>query len=198
MGQALIHGRVLIDGTFVEGVAVLIDGRRIESIVGSSEVPADAQHIDLGGGYLVPGFIDVQVNGGGDRLFNDDPTADTIARIGAAHRQFGTAGFLPTLISDDAAKIEAAMEAARSAIDAGVPGVLGVHIEGPFPKSVAERHSRRFQAPSDIGRRDRIAYEANRRESGRHARTRNGPDGSDRTTYCSRGHRLRRSHRRVG
>jgi N-acetylglucosamine-6-phosphate deacetylase len=132
MGQALIHGRVLIDGTFVEGVAVLIDGRRIESIVGSSEVPADAQHIDLGGGYLVPGFIDVQVNGGGDRLFNDDPTADTIARIGAAHRQFGTAGFLPTLISDDAAKIEAAMEAARSAIDAGVPGVLGVHIEGPF------------------------------------------------------------------
>ena len=132
MGQALIHGRVLIDGTFVEGVAVLIDGCRIESIVGSSEVPADAQRIDLGGGYLVPGFIDVQVNGGGDRLFNDDPTADTIARIGAAHRQFGTAGFLPTLISDDAAKIEAAMEAARSAIGAGVPGVLGVHIEGPF------------------------------------------------------------------
>ena len=74
----------------------------------------------------------MQVNGGGDRLFNDDPTADTIARIGAAHRQFGTAGFLPTLISDDAAKIEAAMEAARSAIGAGVPGVLGVHIEGPF------------------------------------------------------------------
>ena len=132
MVQALINGRVLIDGLFVEGVTVLIHGGRIQSVVASTGGPADPRHLDLAGGYLVPGFIDVQVNGGGDRLFNDDPSVDTIARIGAAHRQFGTTGFLPTLISDDVAKIEAAMGAARCAIDAGVPGVLGVHIEGPF------------------------------------------------------------------
>ena len=74
----------------------------------------------------------MQVNGGGGVLFNDDPSVETIAAIGAAHRRFGTTGFLPTLISDDEAKIAAALDAAREAIAAGVPGVLGVHIEGPF------------------------------------------------------------------
>lgn len=128
MAQALVNGRVLIDGQFVTGRAVVIDGGRIASITDDS----DAEAFDLEGKALVPGFIDVQVNGGGDRLFNDDPSIETIAAIGAAHRRFGTTGFLPTLISDDAAKIEAAMEAARAAIAQGVPGVLGVHIEGPF------------------------------------------------------------------
>ena len=72
-----------------------------ESVVASTGVPADARHLDLAGGYLVPGFIDVQVNGGGGRLFNDDPSVGHDRRIGAAHRRFGTTGFLPTLISDD-------------------------------------------------------------------------------------------------
>lgn len=128
MAQALVNGRVLIDGQFVTGSAVVIDGGRISSIADESS----AGGFDLQGRTLVPGFIDTQVNGGGDRLFNDDPSVETIAAIGAAHRRFGTTGFLPTLISDDAAKIEAAMEAARAAIEQGVPGVLGVHIEGPF------------------------------------------------------------------
>ena len=128
MAQALVNGRVLIDGQFVTGRAVVIDGGRIASITDDS----DAEAFDLEGKALVPGFIDVQVNGGGDRLFNDDASIETIAAIGAAHRRFGTTGFLPTLISDDAVKIEAAMEAARAAIAQGVPGVLGVHIEGPF------------------------------------------------------------------
>lgn len=132
MVQALMNGRVLIDGTFAEGLAVLLDGHLISSIVRACDVPADIQSVDLDGHYLVPGFIDVQVNGGGNRLFNDDPSVETIAAIGAAHRKFGTTGFLPTLISDDVAKIEAAMDAVRAAIEEGVPGVLGVHIEGPF------------------------------------------------------------------
>ena len=132
MAQALVNGQVLIGGQFTTGQAVVIDGGRIIAIVPDDNPPPDTDRIDLEGQTLVPGFIDVQVNGGGDRLFNDDPSVDTIAAIGAAHRQFGTTGFLPTLISDDPAKIEAALEAARGAIDAGVPGVLGVHIEGPF------------------------------------------------------------------
>jgi N-acetylglucosamine-6-phosphate deacetylase len=131
MMQALVNGRVLVDGTFVER-AVLIEGGRIKAIIGNADAPAEAEKLDLGGAYLVPGFIDIQVNGGGDRLFNDDPSVETIAAIGAAHRRFGTTGYLTTLISDDAGKIEAAMEATRGAMSARTPGVLGVHIEGPF------------------------------------------------------------------
>ena len=89
------------------------------------------QH-DLGGKLLLPGFIDTQVNGGGDALFNTDPSVATIARIGAAHRRHGTTGFLPTLISDDLDTVATALAAMRAAIAAGVPGVLGAHIEGPF------------------------------------------------------------------
>lgn len=132
MPQALVSGRVLIDGAFVTGQAVIIVDRRIASFVADKDIPAKTEIVDLDGGTLLPGFIDTQVNGGGDRLFNDDPSVETIAAIGAAHRRFGTTGFLPTLISDDLPKIEAAIEAARAAITAGVPGVLGVHVEGPF------------------------------------------------------------------
>ena len=132
MTEALVNARVLMDGELVSGRAVVIHEARIKAIVGEGDVPAGADEIDLRGQMLVPGFIDTQVNGGGDRLFNDDPSEDTIRAIGAAHRSFGTTGFLPTLISDDAAKIEAAMDAAANAIAGSVPGVLGVHIEGPF------------------------------------------------------------------
>jgi N-acetylglucosamine-6-phosphate deacetylase len=81
---------------------------------------------------LVPGFIDVQVNGGGGVLFNDNPSLETVRAIGQAHRQFGTTGFLPTLISDDLDTIGEAIAAVQAALDAAVPGVLGMHIEGPF------------------------------------------------------------------
>jgi N-acetylglucosamine-6-phosphate deacetylase len=132
MPKALVNARVLIGEEFVTGQAVVVEAARIAAIAREDGLPNDVERIDLQGQTLVPGFIDTQVNGGGDRLFNDDPSVETIAAIGAAHRRFGTTGFLPTLISDDAEKIEAAMEAARSAIAAGIPGALGVHIEGPF------------------------------------------------------------------
>jgi N-acetylglucosamine-6-phosphate deacetylase len=130
VSQALINGQVLVDGAIVSGRVVVIEGGRIAAV--AADAPSGSELVDLGGGILAPGFIDTQVNGGGDRLFNDDPSVETIAAIGAAHRAFGTTGFLPTLISDDAAKIEAAMDAVRSAISAGVPGALGIHVEGPF------------------------------------------------------------------
>ena len=132
MARALVNGRVLAGGEWVEGRAVLIDGGRIAAIVGEANVPAGADRVDLNGGSLVPGFIDTQVNGGGDVLFNDEPNVAGIAAIGAAHRRFGTTGFLPTLISDDLEVMSAAIDAVDAAIDAGVPGVLGVHLEGPF------------------------------------------------------------------
>jgi N-acetylglucosamine-6-phosphate deacetylase len=87
---------------------------------------------DLRGAMLLPGFIDCQVNGGGGLLFNDDPSVETIEAIGRAHRRFGTTAFLPTLISDDLSVIRRAIDAVRSAIERRVPGVIGVHIEGPY------------------------------------------------------------------
>ena len=132
MVTALINGRVLRAGVLRDGEVVLVDGDRIVGVVPASEVPADAAHHDLEGAMLLPGFIDTQVNGGGGVLFNDSPTVDAIAAIGAAHRRFGTTGFLPTLISDDLAVVRHAVAAVDEAIAQGVPGVLGIHIEGPF------------------------------------------------------------------
>jgi N-acetylglucosamine-6-phosphate deacetylase len=132
MARALVNGRVLVDGDFVTGTAVIVEKGRIAALVPEEDVPSGSETEDLNGHMLAPGFIDTQVNGGGDRLFNDDPSVETIAAIGAAHRRFGTTGFLPTLISDDAEKIATAITAVREAIAAGLPGVLGVHIEGPF------------------------------------------------------------------
>jgi len=130
--RALLNARVLVDGRFTEGLAVLVDGDRIAAVLPHADVPASAERVDLGGATLVPGFIDTQVNGGGDMLFNDAPTVDTIRRIGAAHARFGTTGFLPTLISDDLDVVRAGVAAVEDAIEQGVPGVLGIHIEGPF------------------------------------------------------------------
>src|SRR5262249_41668608 len=80
---------------------------------------------------LAPGFIDIQVNGGGDVLFNDEPTPEGVRAILAAHRKFGTTALLPTLVSDAAEKMKAALAAVEAL--AGVePGILGIHLEGPF------------------------------------------------------------------
>jgi N-acetylglucosamine-6-phosphate deacetylase len=131
MAVALINGQVLTDGRF-EPLTVLIQGGRIVAVGDEADAARASTQVDLGGGFLVPGFLDTQVNGGGGLLFNDAPTVETIATIGAAHRRYGVTGFLPTLISDDLPTVAQAIEAVDQAIEAGVPGVLGIHIEGPF------------------------------------------------------------------
>jgi len=133
MRTALMNGRTLIGEKLVGGLAVLISNGRIEALTAPSDARCrHATTVDLAGQMLLPGFIDVQVNGGGGTLFNDDPSAATIRTIGEAHRRFGTTGFLPTLISDDLGTIGRAIAAVQSALDQGIPGVLGIHIEGPF------------------------------------------------------------------
>ena len=131
MATTFINGRVLVDGAFTEDVAVIIDGSHIAAVVPADQAP-DGDRIDLDGAMLVPGFIDTQVNGGGGVLFNECPTVDCIDAIGRAHRRFGTTGFLPTLISDDLSVIDTAITAVEDAIVRGIPGVLGIHIEGPY------------------------------------------------------------------
>ena len=127
-----LTGARVFDGTrLLEGHAVVIDGARVAAIVRDADVPAGARRRRVGG-LIAPGFIDIQVNGGGGVLFNDAPTVEGISAIGAAHRAFGTIGFLPTFISDTRETMAEAIAAARAAIAAKTPGVLGIHLEGPF------------------------------------------------------------------
>lgn len=129
--RALSGARIVLADRVVEGQALVVDGDRIVGCVAADAIPEDATVRDLGGGWLLPGFIDTQVNGGGDVLFNDRPDVEGITAIAAAHRRFGTTGILPTLISDYPDIVDAAIAAGEAAIAARVPGVLGVHIEGP-------------------------------------------------------------------
>ncbi|MEI6459622.1 MAG: N-acetylglucosamine-6-phosphate deacetylase [Pseudomonadota bacterium] len=133
MTIALVGGRVLLADGFADGTVVLVKDGLITDIKDESDaLPAHCTLRDLGGRYLVPGFIDTQVNGGGGVLLNETPTVAGIAAIAAAHRRFGVTGLLPTLISDELAVVEQAVAAITAAIRIGVPGVLGMHIEGPF------------------------------------------------------------------
>ena len=133
MRTALLNGRILAGERIVSGQVVLLADGRIEAVTDLKDARCrDAAAVDLKDQILLPGFIDVQVNGGGGVLFNDDPSLESIRAIGAAHRQFGTTGFLPTLISDDLDTIGQAIAAVQSSLDARLPGALGIHIEGPF------------------------------------------------------------------
>jgi N-acetylglucosamine-6-phosphate deacetylase len=129
--QALVGAAIVRPDGIMDDGALLIEGGRIIGIVGRDAVPDGCETVALEGGWLLPGFIDTQVNGGGDVLFNDRPDVDGITAIARAHRRFGATGLLPTLISDDADVVDAAIAAGEEALAQAVPGVLGVHIEGP-------------------------------------------------------------------
>jgi N-acetylglucosamine-6-phosphate deacetylase len=147
-----LAGARVFDGTrLVDGVAVVVDGDMIASLSIEADLPAAVERRPVSG-LLAPGFIDVQVNGGGGVLFNETPTAAGIATIAAAHRRFGTTGLLPTLISDTPERMREAAKAVRDALGAGVPGVLGVHFEGPWlnPARRGVHDARFFRDLSDV------------------------------------------------
>jgi N-acetylglucosamine-6-phosphate deacetylase len=132
MKKALFNCRVFDGVELHTGLAVLLSDGKVSALVPESDIPISmTEKRDLGGHILAPGLIDIQVNGGGGVMFNDAPTVETIRTIGEAHRRFGTTGFLPTLISTDTTTMKKAIRAVRQAIDEGVPGVLGIHLEGP-------------------------------------------------------------------
>jgi N-acetylglucosamine-6-phosphate deacetylase len=127
----VLTGARIFDGErFCDDHALAVEGERIAAIVPYAERPHGKTR-DLGGGLLAPGYIDVQVNGGGGVLFNDDPTPEGIAAIASAHRAYGTVGLLPTLVTDAPEVMEAAIAATREARRL-TPATLGIHLEGPF------------------------------------------------------------------
>lgn len=130
--RALANARVLTPDGFQERGAVVVEDGCISDVTTVDALPSGMPKEDLGGHDLVAGFIDSQVNGGGGVLFNDEPSVAAVEAIAVAHRKFGTTGFLPTLISDDLDVVRRGIAAVDAAMDAGVPGVIGIHIEGPF------------------------------------------------------------------
>lgn len=127
-----ISGARIFDGyDWHEDAALLIEFGQVAGIAPAADLPANAERVTLSGGAIVPGFVDLQVNGGGGVLFNNDTSLEAIRTICAAHAQFGTTALLPTLITDTAAVNVAAIAAGLSAVEARVPGFLGLHLEGP-------------------------------------------------------------------
>src|SRR4030095_3740150 len=128
-----IAAHTIFDGwTQHRDAAVIIEGSTIAGLRPQSELPADLEIRKLPPGlWLAPGFIDIQVNGGGDVLFNNSPTPETIRKIAAAHRKFGTTSLLPTFITDNFEKTKTAVAAAQSLVGSE-PSILGIHLEGPF------------------------------------------------------------------
>ena len=146
---ALVNARVLAGESLRRDLAVLIEGDRIAALCPPQALPEDCPRRDLRDGILLPGFVDVQVNGGGGVLFNNAPTVDTLRTMAQAHRRFGTTGMLPTLISDDLDVMRAGIAAVRAAIAQGVPGILGIHLEGPYLASARKgtHDAAKFRVP---------------------------------------------------
>ncbi len=131
-GKIAIAAARIFDGTrWHENSALLVEDGLCDGIVPADAVPAGHDRRDAPGPMLVPGFIDLQVNGGGGRQFNDAPSAEAISEICAAHASFGTTSLLVTLITDTPQVTAQAVEAGAQAARDGVAGFAGLHLEGP-------------------------------------------------------------------
>lgn len=135
--------------------ALLTEGATVHSVVSHEALPPGIEVIDLDGRSVAPGFIDIQVNGGGGRLFNASPDVETLRQIVLAHRRFGTTNLLPTFITADSTSMRRATAAVRDYLQQGERGILGIHFEGPFisPEKPGAHDKRYVRPPNadDIG-----------------------------------------------
>lgn len=129
---AIINAKLFDGDRFHDDKAVVIENGKISAVSNAGDISDTTNTYDAQGYILAPGFIDVQVNGGGGVLLNHTPTVEGIRAIMAGHRQFGTTAMLPTLITDTRAKMLAAIAAVKNAIAQNVPGIVGIHLEGPY------------------------------------------------------------------
>ena len=137
----------------------MVEDGRVAAIVPPDAAPDGASGCGSTGGMLAPGFVDLQVNGGGGVLLNDRPDLEGIRAICAAHGRLGTTGLLPTLITDTPEVTRAAIEAGVAAAAAEVPGFLGLHLEGPHldPRRKGAHDPALIRPMTDGGSRDAAA-----------------------------------------
>ena len=120
--------KVFDDRDLKSGLALKVENEGISEVAPVDQLPSDANVHNVSG-VVTPGFVDLQVNGGGGVLLNKTPTAEGIGAIAQAHRQYGTTAIMPTVITDSPGVLTAAVKAAIEAKDQ--PGIVGLHIEGP-------------------------------------------------------------------
>jgi N-acetylglucosamine-6-phosphate deacetylase len=151
MAVALVNAKIFTGDEWLLEHAVVIAAEKIVEVCPLAQLTRHCSSIDLQGARLIPGLIDSQVNGGGGLLFNDAPTLATLRTISAAHRRYGTTGLLPTLISDDLSVIQQGIAAVAQALDENLPGILGIHLEGPFlnPVKKGVHNAEKFRTLDD-------------------------------------------------
>ena len=131
MKQAITGSKLFNGIDFIEHKALLIEDQHIAGIVNKDAIPTDFQVKKLEGGILSPGFIDLQVNGGGGKLFNNSPDKESLNTIISAHQYFGTTSIMPTVISDSLNILQKCTDTISNEINNN-HSLLGIHIEGPF------------------------------------------------------------------
>lgn len=147
---AIVPTRIFTGDGFLTQHSVLIAHGKISQIVPVEKLPNNIEKHEYPGCTLTSGFIDLQVNGGGGVMFNRDTSVEGIEAITTAHRRFGTTYILPTLITDTKERMKKALKAADNAIQRGIDGVLGVHLEGPWlnPEKKGAHNDRCFHIPT--------------------------------------------------
>ncbi|WDD97385.1 N-acetylglucosamine-6-phosphate deacetylase [Thalassomonas actiniarum] len=141
MSELRLQVKKLFDGgAFVEDKVLTLSGGKLVAIDNDS-ARADIR-LD---GLLVPGFVDLQVNGGGGVLFNANPTFEGVKTMLAAHAKFGTTAMLPTVITDKVEVMAQAAETVACLLKEGEPGLIGIHFEGPHLSAAKKgAHSQGF------------------------------------------------------
>ena len=124
-------GAAIHDGTTLHRDKALLVTGDTARLTTPDRLPEGCTVTRLDGGTILPGFVDLQLNGGGGVMFNHAPDLDTLHTIAEAHARCGSAAILPTLITDTPARTRAAIDAVSQAIDARIPGIVGIHLEGP-------------------------------------------------------------------
>ena len=131
MKHAITGAKIFSDHKLLDNKALLIDGENIIGIVAKNDIPDNIKIQQLNGGILSPGFIDLQVNGGGGKLFNNSSDKESLDEIIKAHQHFGTTSIMPTVISDSLNVLQRCTSTISNEINNN-KSLLGVHIEGPF------------------------------------------------------------------
>lgn len=132
MSARIFKGGRIFDGTsFLHDQAIAVEDGKVTAIGATGDLTAACERIDLHGDIIALGYVDLQVNGGGGIMLNDDPSVATLRRIAEAHRRAGVMALLPTLISDAPEVTRAAISSVGEAVRDGVPGIAGLHLEGP-------------------------------------------------------------------
>jgi len=129
--KAFLADRVFDGGRMHYDAALIVADDRVSALCHRDDIPAESKQTDLGAGLIVPGYVDLQVNGGGGVMFYNTPDVRTLEVVAAANARVGATSILPTLITNTPENTAAAIEAAVEACAIGVPGIAGLHLEGP-------------------------------------------------------------------